>query len=105
MESLMVDPFLLACLEEPLRETERINRIWLPSGRKPISNLTEAERQASAAQQRARTAARKKKVAGQRDAMLDQYAKSDVPFDRIAANLGMKIEDVRDEMKKRGRLS
>lgn len=99
----MVDPYLASLLDAPLNTAERINRIWLPQGKRPTNQLTEEERLAHAANLRVKTATRSQKATEKRNALLEFYAAGTVPFEKVAQHTGLPIDTVREEMAKRGR--
>lgn len=97
--------WLQSLTEKPLGENDvaRINKLWLPAGRRPAPKPPEAEiknRRANALAARVRA---KNERGSKVDALLDYYAKTDVPFSRIAVHLDMDLKDVEAEMRKRGR--
>lgn len=93
----MVDPTLLAYLESPIASAERANRVFLPEGRRPVTRqkaepLTPEQRKA---RKRDKELAKEYYERRQREAsngLLDYYAGTDLPIERIAANLGVSVD-------------
>lgn len=92
-------------LESPINTSERASKTWLPYGKQPAPKaaLTEAEKLARLAESRTGRVNAKATLARKTGQLLDYYAGTDVPFDRIAEHLNLKPEQVAEEMAQRGR--
>lgn len=102
----MITPNLQRLIDAPLADPLKIN---LPEGKrparmgeKPVYEGEFAPEKLSSRQMRDRkTNAYSEKLM----AVLDYYATTNVPFERIAVHVKMKVEEVADAMGRRGRMS
>lgn len=99
-----LDPFLQSCLDSPLDARDRINHLWRPKG-KTTAPESEESRMARASQSRLKSARTKLAVIDRRKKLLDYYAGTAVSFEDVAKHTGMRLRDVVDGLKKRGRMS
>lgn len=92
-------------IDAPINTGERANKIWLPHGKKPQPKvvLSEEEKLARLANSRMARAQAKEESERKLSALMDYYAGTSVPFDRIAGHTNLSADDVRAEMAKRGR--
>lgn len=95
--------WLQSLTEVPLNTTERINKRWLPAGKRPAPKPPETEIKARRAQSQAARHNERLRRGNKVNALLDYYSKTAVPFSRIAVHLDMDMKDVEVEMRKRGR--
>ena len=102
-----IDPFIKHEIDRSLGKDEhaRINNInrWGPPKRAP--EKTEAEKLKSLANSRAGRLRAKDEATKKLSQVLDYYAGTAVPFDRIAQHTKLDAESVTKEMRARGRLS
>lgn len=97
--------WLQSLTEKPLGEHDvaRINKVWLPAGRRPAPKAPDHEIQNRRAQAQAARHNERLRRENKMNTLLDYYAKTDVPFSRIAVHLDMEMEAVAKAMKERGR--
>lgn len=97
--------WLQSLTEAPLNTVEHINKRWLPAGKRPAPKAPDHEIQNRRAQAQAARHNERVRRENKMNTLLDYYAKTDVPFSRIAVHLDMEMEAVAKAMKERGRKS
>jgi len=104
-----MDALLAKLAESPIVTAERANKIFLPKGTRPVKRGAKAEYyDGVSAPKIARSEVEKRKVdafSAKIVAVLDYYATTAVPFDRIAAHTKLTVEQVTESMARRGRVS
>jgi len=98
-----MDNFLQEALNSPIKTAERANKIYLPLGKKKSAPKTEEEKAATLARGRLAREHQKREASRKLTAMLDYYATTSVPFERVAVHCRMKEDQVAKEMAARGR--
>lgn len=101
---MIVDKQLQALLDAPLANALEINiplgRRPAQRGKKPVYEGDALGESLTSRQVRERAVdAKSKKI----EALLDHYATTEMPFDRIAAHVDLPVEKVRASMTERGR--
>jgi hypothetical protein len=99
----MIDPRIQGHLDSPIASASRASKVWLPEGRRTAprgaKDAPDPQLMAAARKRREDEATAKMK------AVLDYYAATSVPFDRIATHTGIPLNRVSECMKERGRES
>lgn len=95
--------WLQSLTEVPLNTPERINKRWLPAGKRAAPKAPEADINARRANAQAARHNERVRREEKMKSLLDYYSKTDVPFSRIAVHLDMEIAAVAKAMKERGR--
>ncbi|EQB03898.1 hypothetical protein [Sphingobium sp. HDIP04] len=98
----MIDSFLQACLDDPIRSAERANKLYLPAG-KTVVVEDETVKAARLAKSRMKAAQTKKLRNDKRAQLLDYYAGTSVSPEDVAKHTGLKMEDVLNGLRERGR--
>lgn len=83
----------------------RCNKLWLPQGRKMVRQGPEQGELKRMAENHARKARQQREAAENLSKLLDYYATTTIPLERVADHIG-KADDltfVREELRKRGR--
>jgi hypothetical protein len=97
----MIDPRIQSYLDSPITTAKRASHTFLPEGRR---TLKREPKPALTMDERTELQTRRKKEADAKHSqMLDYYASTSVPFDRIAVHCSMDVKHVAEAMKLRGR--
>lgn len=96
-----MDSYLQRLAESPINTAKRASKVFLPQGTRP------APREVKQIDPKAKAEAKayREREAGAKVAqLLDYYATTSVPFDRIAEHMKLSVEQVTESMKLRGRV-
>jgi hypothetical protein len=104
---MAVDPFIQAELDRKLtdKDFERAGKMNVWGAPKPKAEPAEEEKYKATAERLTSRVRQKAAYSEKLKQVLDYYAASTVPFDRIAQHTKLKPDAVAAEMKSRGRLS
>lgn len=97
-----MDDMLRELAESPITTAARANKVFLPMGRKPAKR--EEKRTASPAELKAARDHREKQATAKVSQLLDYYATTTLPVERIADHMKMPTAQIRESMKLRGRV-
>ena len=99
--------YLKALAEEPLNDAKRINKVWLPEGKRSAPRSTKPVYEGDFLPPPLKTKELRERQQDAHSAkivaILDYYATTDTPFERIAEHTRLTIEQVETGMKRRGR--
>ena len=97
----MADPYLQSMTEEPIRDAKRASKIWLPQGKRPAPKVDRSL--GDMADGHARRAAEAERHERRIKTLLDYYATTSVPVERIRQHCNLTECEVVQGLAERGR--
>lgn len=91
--------YLQSLANQPIRDSSRASKLWLPEGRSKAPPLPDHEKAANRANASARRALDRASTSNKRAQLLEYYAGTSLPPERVAEHIGISVDEAAKALK------